>query len=226
MSGGGGKVKETPLQRAQADMAVTGWNDYRSRWAPVRNFAIQRTQNVDPKRATALGLQNVETQGRFGDASKKLDASLSNQGLSNNSGRSIMAKAGLSASKATSLGNGAVDTNAAITRQYVGGLQDIISAGQGQKAQAQAGMETLARNSGAQAAADAQAAAQNAAGLGEAIGTGVGIAGGYGLSGYMDGLNKTPDVNAAQAPVTYGPVDSRGLVRRSDGFVLNAPGGP
>lgn len=198
MSGGGGggnQIKETPLQKTQAAVASEQWKDYEKRWLPVQQFFIRRTEGSEPSTKGLLeGRANADIQGRYGNAETGLNASLGARGAVAGSGKSIFGNARLAGDKASSLGSTLNNVDDAVTRHYLGGLQDIVQLGRGQRATSDSALSDIAGLSGQQAAAQAQIAEQDAAGLGEAIGTGVGTAGGYGLSAL---LNRQPAATAA-----------------------------
>lgn len=208
MSGGGGnQIPETPLQKAQAQVASQQWQDYQKRWLPVQQFFIQRTEsNLPAKRAYLEGVGNTDVRGQFENAREGLNAALSQRGALPGSNASVFGNEKLASSKGQALGLNRTNVDDAVTRQYLGGLQDIVQMGRGQQATSDAALSDIAGMSGRSAAAQAQAAEQEAAGLGEAIGTGVGLGGGYGLSQYMDYLSRNPG-GAKPAPVDYGYSD-------------------
>lgn len=195
MSGGGGSnvIPETPLQKTQAMVAAQQWSDYNKRWAPVQEFFINRTKGGQGAKQLFLeGKNNADVEGQFGNAEAGLNAALARKGALPGSGASIFAATKLAGDAGTSLGMGKVNVDDAVTRQYMGGLQDIVAMGRGQRATSNQALADVASLSGQVAAANAEAAQQDAAGLGEAIGTGVSMAGTYGLMGAMNRAKKGP----------------------------------
>ncbi len=190
MSGGGDtNVPETPLETAQANVAKAQYADYQKRWLPVQQQFIARTEgNEGAKKAASEGAANVDVQGRFGDAQQGLNTSLSNRGALPGSGKSIFGNTKFAGDKGQAAGLTRTNVDDVVDRQYMSGLQDIVSMGRGQRATSDQALSTIAGLSGQEATANAEASAQDAAGAGEAIGTGIGIGGSY----LLPKANQTP----------------------------------
>lgn len=191
-------VAESPLQKAQADVASKQWQDYSKRWVPVQSYFSNRTQsNLAGKKQLAEAGVNTDLQQQYGKAGSQLNAALASRGVGAGSSKDIFANAGLSLDQAAAAGSGKSSADAAVTRQYESGLQDIVGMGRGQKASSDQALSTLADLSGKQAESSAQIAEQNAAGLGQAAGTLIGTPGGWGLGAALNQQSKPPDTNYA-----------------------------
>lgn len=199
--GSGHTIPETPVEKAQADIAKQQYADYTKRWAPIITYYKNRTdQGLGGKKQLAAGEANTDIQGRFGQADEALSSNLKSRGIQSGSSKDVAARAKLSDSKSAALGGGLALSQDAVDQQYHNAIQNIVGIGRGERVQADQAMSTLAGLSGEQAQANAQAAAQDAAGLGEALGVGLGGAAAYGLTprakkGPPLGLSKYNDPN-------------------------------
>lgn len=176
-------VPETPVEKAQADVAKQQWTDYQKRWSPVITYYKNRNdQGLGNKKEMAAGEANTDIQAGFGKAGDALGAALRGRGVTTGSGKDIAARSKLNDSKSAALGGGLAVSQDAVDAQYQNAIQSIVGIGRGERVQADQALNTLAGLSGEQAGANAQAAAQDAAGLGEALGVGLGGAAAYGLA--------------------------------------------
>jgi hypothetical protein len=187
-------ARESPQQRALAEMAQKQMADYQSRWLPVqRKLAegIQRDGAVGSSaRKQAAASSATESAVRFGQARGGLEAALSDSGAGPNSSKFKLGMAGLGNDEATSRGLGFVAADQAIDDAYMQGLGMLTALGRGERSGAMTGMSQVAAMSGQQAAADAAMSAQRRAGNAQALGQ----VAGYGLSQFM----KPADAPAVQ----------------------------
>lgn len=204
-----GQVKETPQQKAMAQVAMAQLADYRKRWLPVqRNLAetIKRDGAADSSaRRQAAGQASTEGAVRFGEARGALESALTDSGAGVGSSKFKLATAGLGDDEATSRGLGFVAADQAIDDGYMQGLGALAAIGRGERANAMGGMARVADMSGQQAKADAEMSAQRRAGNAQMVGQ----LAGFGLSQAMrpaaaapQGVNGTNDiagVNGANA---------------------------
>lgn len=179
------KVKETPQQKALAEVAMAQMADYKQRWLPVqRKLAESIRADGAPgssARTQAAGRASTETAVRFGEARGGLEGALTDSGAGPNSSKFKLATAGLGDDEATSRGLGFVAADQAIDDAYLQGLGALTALGRGEKAQAMGGMQRVADMSGRQAAADAEMSAQKRAGNAQMVGQ----VAGFGLSQAM-----------------------------------------
>ncbi len=181
----GDAVKETPQQKAMAELAKNQLADYRQRWLPVqRKLAegIKRAGAADSsERKQAEGQVSTESAVRFGEAREGLQAALTDSGAGPNSSKFKLGLTGLGDDEATSRGLGFAASDQAVDDAYMQGLGAITALGRGEKAQAMGGMQRVAAMSGQQAAADAEMSAQKRAGNAQLVGQ----VAGFGLSAAM-----------------------------------------
>lgn len=217
MSGKSGGVKETPQQRAQAQVAVQQLADFRQRWMPVQrqlaDTIVKAGGRESTERKQAQGMASTDTAARFGDAGQKLREATEAQGLGG-SARQKLAVAGLGDDAATSSGFGVAGADAAIDNAYVQGLGQIMQLGRGEKATAMAGMGQVARMSGATAANDASLALQRRAGNAQVAGQVLGM----GLSQF-GGATPGMDPSSGSGSEVYA------LGAQPDGFTTNPQAG-
>jgi hypothetical protein len=177
--------KETPQQKALAEVARARFADYRKRWAPLqRQLAadIKDAGKADSfERRQAAGKSATDSAVRFGEAKGVVESRLADTSGSIGSSRSKVGIAGMGDDEATSRGLGFVAADQAIDDAYTQGLGMIAAMGQGEAAGAMEGMGDIAARSGARAAQDAQLAAQRRAGNAQLVGqvAGFGLAGGF-----------------------------------------------
>jgi hypothetical protein len=178
-------VKETPQERAFAEVAQQQMADYRKRWLPLqRKLAEDIQQAAKPdsfEREQAAGKVATDTAIRFGEAKGGVEKALTNAGAGPGTGKFKMAAAGMGADEATSRGLGYVAADQAIDDAYLEGLGMIASMGRGERQGAVQGMGQIARQSGMQAQQDAQMAMQNRMGNAQLVSqvAGFGLAGGF-----------------------------------------------
>ncbi|EBS1323998.1 hypothetical protein D6T51_07595 [Salmonella enterica subsp. enterica serovar Muenchen] len=182
--GGGGKsneVKETSQQRAQAEIAARQWSLYSNELKPMENIFMQKVDSLnDESRYDKLaGTTHLGYQQEFSGARKQTATQMTAGGVDPGSGKFQGALGDIESDLVT----GQTDTtNRAQTSQadkYIAGLQDIVSLGAGQKADALSGYSSLASNSLQKAGADAQAAYARRQGNASLVGAGLGAVAGY-----------------------------------------------
>lgn len=192
MSGGGGKIRETPEQKAMAARITAGMQDHFTRWRPLQNRAIQIIENVEPRRQQARNAANVGAQQAVGEGFKRASA-----GAPLGSGRQVADVHRVAAGGAALSAAGKAKGVSAVNDQYARGLTDVVGMGLRQKARADQTYQALADLSGKKAAADVAAKDAAAAGRGEALGSVVGAGAGLYL-GKQAGLPNF-DAEAAAA---------------------------
>lgn len=181
MGGGGSEVKETPQQRAQAELAMNQMLDYKKRWLPVqRELATQIQRLGSPQsaeRIRARGQAATETAQQFSDARREVEAGLAAAGAGLSSGKAKMALGGMADAQAASAGFGLAAADQAVDDAYTAGLSQIMALGRGERAAAISGMDRVADMSARQAQADARMAAERSIGRGQLVGqiAGLGI---------------------------------------------------
>lgn len=173
--GGSNEIPETEAQRANAEIALKHYNDYKQYVEPFEKKAIAgMTSNWDAREGQTAGMVNADLQQKIG-----MPAVDPVRGLAPDTSRvgKIMAGAQVKGRMA------AGDAKA-------GAFQSVLDIGQGKAAAAQSGMATLAAQSvdeAAKSAASAQAAdnARMSSGM-----TGLGMAAGLVKNMYDDQQTK------------------------------------
>lgn len=197
------QAKETPQQRAMAELAIKQMADYRKRWLPVqRKLAenIQRAGKADSfERDAAAGRASTDTAVRFGEARGGMEAALTDAGAGPGSSKFKLATTGLGDDEATSRGLSYVASDQAIDDAYIEGLGALTAIGRGERAGAVRGMQDIADMSGRQASADAELSAQRRSGNAALVGQTIG----FGLAGAMQAPGaapKAPDSGFGSVP--------------------------
>ena len=192
MGGGASSVKETSAEKEAAAVAKEQWDLYKSELSPYEDMFMNKVDKLNSEQAydksaadTNLGYQQAFTEARGNTAN-----SLASAGVDPTSGKYQAAMDDITTRQAT----GQIDTtNRAQTDQankYIAGLQDVVSIGQGQKAEALQGLGSQANAAQRQALTDASNAQASAGAIGDAVGTGIGMAGSHYMN--MNKKKKTP----------------------------------
>lgn len=211
-------VKQTPQQRAQAEVAVQQLQDFKQRWMPVQQQMVQTINDMGARdsapRQQARGMAATDTAAQFGDAQQKLQQQTASAGLMGST-KQKLGIAGLGDDAAISSGMGIVGADQRVDDAYLQGLGQVMALGRGEKATAMQGLSSMARISGQQAASDAQMALQRRAGdaqiAGQALGLGLsGALGGMGTGNAFNGTNDFGGVNGGNAMNTWGQFGSSG----------------
>lgn len=208
MSGGAGNIKETPAEKAQAEIAWKQWGDFTTRWKPAQNQYIARvTQAYQPNKATAQGAASADVNAAFGNSASNATKALQQRGVGLGGSASKAAQSDLDTAQAASRGLSQVSAGQAADDQHFQQLEGLTAVGRGQQAAATAGYNTLANLSAQTARNDAQIAENNATAKGQFIGGLVGTAatlGGNYLNSKLQGsqtgggLSKFGDFNLNQ----------------------------
>lgn len=212
MAGKQAGVKQTPQQRAQAEVALQQLQDFRQRWQPVqRQMAesiVQAGQRGSVERQQARGMATTDSAAQFSDAQQQLQQQTEAAGLGGSS-KQKLAMAGLSDDAAMSSGMGIAGADQRIDDAYVQGLSQVMALGRGEKATAMQGMGDIARRSGQQAANDAALSLQRRAGNAQVAGQALGM----GLSGAL-----------SPAPANFTSPDASGAYANPGGSTYNFRG--
>lgn len=178
-------AKQTPAQKAQAQVAVQQLQDFRQRWMPVQQRLAESIVDMGGRssfqRQQARGMATTDTATQFGDAQRQVREQSAAGGMGGSS-RQKLAIAGLGDDQAMSSGMGLGNADRNIDDAYLQGLTSVMQLGRGEKATAMQGMGDIARRSGMQAASDAQMALAQRAGQAQVAGQalGMGLSGAFG----------------------------------------------
>lgn len=182
--GGSGKVEETAAQKALAEVAMQQWQLYQNELKPYEDLFmnkvddLQREEEFDKLAGTAA----LGTAQSFGEARQGLADGMAAAGVDPSSGKYQEAMKALEADQALSQTDTANRAQSSQQDRYVAGLKDVVSMGQGQKAEALAGYNSLASTSLNKAAMDAQSKFNNKQAVMGLVGAVGGAATAYGMS--------------------------------------------
>lgn len=194
------QIQETPQQRAMAEFAVNRFQDWKQRWLPVQKHLISQIQAAGKEgsqaREAAAGKAATDTAMQFAKTQAGVQKALTNSGAGAGSSKFNLAVAGAGGDQAKSKGLGLMVADQMIDDAYVQGLSAIAATGRGERATVSDSLGRMARQSGAQAAADAEAALSQRMGNAQVAGQLVG----FGLQG---ALSKTPDTGFGSVPGGY-----------------------
>ena len=189
--GGSSEIKETSLQKAQADIAAEQWSIYQNDLKQYEDLFIDKVNDLNDESNydKVAGDAAVQTTSAFGDARNKTATNLAASGVDPTSGKYQAAMDDLSEAQTSSQ----IDTTGRAQNdqasKYTAGLSDVAALGAGQKSDALAGYSSLARASGDKAIADAESAYNEKASTLNAVGTAAGMA----TANYMKSGTTTTD---------------------------------
>lgn len=184
MGGGASSVEETAAEKEAAAVAKEQWDLYKSELSPYENLFMDKVDklNSEQQYQDIAGDTNLSYQSQFGQARDNAATSLASAGVDPTSGKYQAAMDNITGQQVT----GQIDTTnraqSAQADKYVAGLQDVVSMGQGQKAEALSGFGSIAGNAQNEAIADASTAQANK----NATAGAVGAVAGAGLASYMN----------------------------------------
>jgi len=180
--------KQTPQQKAMAEVAVQQLQDFRARRQPLQtqlaDTIVKAGQRDSFERQRASGMATTDTAAQFGQAQEKLREGTEAAGLGG-SAKQKLGIAGLGDDQAMSAGFGLANADQMIDEGYVQGLGNLMALGRGEKAQAMQGIGQMAQLSGQRAASDASMALAERAGQAQVAGQalGIGMSQAFGPSG-------------------------------------------
>ena len=185
MSGGGGgnEVKDTPEQRALAQVAAEKWNFSQENLAPLEDRYMASVDQMDsPSNMSYIRGRTMQGQARAQtQAQGQMETGMGRAGINPNSGRFQGEMGGLSTEIAQSGGDVLGRAQFEQDNQKIMGLQNITAIGQGQAGQAQAGLSRLAQESSNNAIGNAQNAFNRRSANLQLLGTVAGAGTRYGM---------------------------------------------
>ncbi len=210
-------VKETPQERAFAEVAKARMADYRQRWLPLQRKLAEGVTRMgaadSQERRRAAGKSSTDSAIRFGEAKNAVESALTQSSGSIGSSKAKLGIAGLGTDEATSRGLGLVAADQAIDDAYLEGLGMITAMGRGESSGALRGLGDVAQVSSRQAASDAEISAQRRAGNANLVGqvAGFGLQGGFGnLGAGVPANNDLKNVNGSNAMEQFFKLGSSG----------------
>ena len=189
--GGSGEVKETSLQKAQADIASEQWETYQNDLKQYEDLFMDKVDNLNDESnyTKVAGDAATQTSSAFGQVRQKIADNLAASGVDPTSGKYQAAMDDLSEAQTSSQIDTTTRAQNDQASKYTAGLSDVAALGAGQKSDALAGYSSLARASGDKAIADAESAYNEKASTLNAVGTAAGMA----TANYMKSGNTTTD---------------------------------
>ena len=163
MGGGASSVEETAAEKEAAAVAKEQWDLYKSELSTYENLFMDKVDklNSEQQYQDIAGDTNLSYQSQFGQARDNAATSLASAGVDPTSGKYQAAMDNITGQQVT----GQIDTTnraqSAQADKYVAGLQDVVSMGQGQKAEALSGFGSIAGNAQNKAISDASTAQAN-----------------------------------------------------------------
>ncbi|CAB5657583.1 Uncharacterised protein [Aeromonas hydrophila] len=182
--GGSGKVEETAAQKALAEVAMQQWQLYQNELKPYEDLFMNKVDDLNREGEfdKLAGTAALGTAQSFGEARQGLADGMAAAGVDPSSGKYQEAMKELEADQALSQTDTANRAQSSQQDRYVAGLKDVVSMGQGQKAEALAGYNSLASTSLNKAAMDAQSKFNNKQAVMGLVGAVGGAATAYGMS--------------------------------------------
>lgn len=221
MGKGASEQKETPQEKAFAEVAQAQMADYRKRWLPLQRKLSEQViaagKAGSAQREQAAGKVAADTAIRFGEAKGGVETALTSGGAGPGTGKFKVATAGMGTDEATSKGLGFTAADQAIDDAYLEGLTKIAAMGRGERVGAVQGMGDVAARAGAQAQQDARMSAEKAAGNAQLVGQVAGFGLGGGFSGKGDRIQAnfsqtTPGASGFGTGLAYGNQDLGGFL--------------
>tara|TARA_Y100000780_G_scaffold128821_1_gene115969 strand:+ start:5107 stop:5664 length:558 start_codon:yes stop_codon:yes gene_type:complete len=184
MGGGGGEVKETSAEKAQAEVAMKRWEDYQNIFKDYENKfmsevdSFNSTEEID--RAENLSMRPLASA--FNNQAQAVQKNLNASGVNPNSGKAKVAKSALGTAQASAEVDAASRGVSSQQDRYVSGLKSIVAMGQGQAGESIAGMTDIADSAQRNAQYDAQFDRMDRDNVRSAVGLAVGAGTSYWLS--------------------------------------------
>ena len=196
-------VKETEAERAAAEVAKEQWGMVQTNLKPYEGLFMTKVEDMNSQDQydKLAGATNLGYSNSFGKAREQTAQGLASAGVDPTSGKYQATMDGITSDQTVGLIDATNRAQSSQQDKFVAGLKDIQSIGQGQKAEALQGYDSIASNSLRRSVNDASASAesrQNIAGT-------VGSAAGMGLNYYMHQPKTTPEIDTeTKKPFTGG----------------------
>lgn len=144
MCGGSDAPKQTAEEAELGRIAIDQWNDYQVRFKPIEDQYINDVQVTDSDYSHARSAGNTAVMQAFGQAEENLANNIFMNGLDPSSDSFVKTMDGLSLDRGLSAGASANEAELAVDNANIKGLQNVVAMGQGQSAEAQAGLSGIA----------------------------------------------------------------------------------
>lgn len=170
--------KETPEQKAFAQIAKAKWGDYQQNFKPAENKFMSKVDNMGSDKsfsqASRMGTNAVNSQ--FVSAINNDAKQMAAANVDANSGKAHARRSHLTREQEGAEIDTAARANAGQNERYVGGLKAVSAIGAGKEAEAIQGMGAVANNSAIYANGKAAVEMQKNQLGGELAGTAAGFA--------------------------------------------------
>lgn len=188
MGGGGGsnEIEPTAEERELSRIAVQRWNDYQTRLAPFEDQYMQQVQMTPGDHQQARGQAAVATEQAFAPARQQAEQQMFGAGVRPGSAAHTLGMGQLRQDQGHIQGVGVGEGHLGAQAAHMAGLQNIVNIGQGQAANAQAGLGQVAAGSAADARHRANLSMQATAGRQQLAGTLMGAGTRYGMDYFDD----------------------------------------
>lgn len=198
--GGSNEIKETEAQKALAEVTMKQWGIYQSDLKQYEDIFMDKVDDLNEKEAfdDAAGTATLGTAHSFGEAREGLSDSMAASGVDPTSGKYQNTMHELETDQVLSQTDTTNRTQSSQQDKYVAGLKDVVSIGQGQKAEALEGYSSLASSSLNKAASDAQTKYNDKQAVLGLIGTVGGAATAYGMNSTAAAKKISPTASVLQ----------------------------
>ncbi|WP_181388335.1 hypothetical protein [Vibrio albus] len=158
MGGNNTEQKETAYEKAAAEVAAKQWDIYQNELSQYEDTFIERVGNYnsDSNMANVKSDTDLAYNSAYADNRANTATSMAASGIDPSSGKFKGAQADITTSQAMNQADAVNRAQSSEQDKYIAGLSDVVSIGQGEKAEAMAGLSDVASMSASKAASDAQ----------------------------------------------------------------------
>lgn len=184
MGGGSTEVKETSAQKAAADVAKDQWSYYQNNLKQYEDLFMDKVDNLNNESnyTKVAGDAATQTSSAFEQARENAADSMAASGVDPTSGRYQATMKDITQKQIGSQVDTVTKAQNDQTSKYTAGLQDVVSIGSGEKAEALNGYDSLASSSATKAESDAESAFNSHSALVNGLGTAAGMYANYSLN--------------------------------------------
>lgn len=183
MGNGGSEVQETSAEQAQAEVAANQWQYYQDNLKQYENLFMDKVDNLNNESnyTKVAGDAATQTTSAFDKARNKAAENLTASGVDPTSGKFQSTMKDIANKEIGSQVDTVSRSQNTQANKYTAGLQDVVSIGSGDKADALSGYSSLSSSSAAKAEADAESEFNSHTALTNGLGTAAGMYAAYGL---------------------------------------------
>ena len=142
------EVKETPAEKAAAEVAMKSWQRYQDTGVELENTYMEKVDDMDSawQHNMVTGETNKTMTEAYSDAADGLSMSQFNTGADPSSGRYQGSMSDLKEDQAADTSTRMIGADQGQEDRHVGGLQNVVAMGNSQATTATAGLNDVARN--------------------------------------------------------------------------------